>query len=702
MSTISPPSWKLYLMKNNKVLLAGLFLCSGIAYAQIKTRNIDSITIKKSLIFHRPHIYSELSKKDLEKSSGDNLANALKSISGITMLQNGGNISKPVIQGLTNQRIAIMNNDVKIESQQWGNDHSPEIDPFLAHHIEVVKGAEAVKYGANALGGVVLLRSEALPYDGKPISGKAQLIGESNGEKWAGNLMLQGNFNKKNPIAWRIQSSGKRAGNYQTPDYYVENTGIRELNYSANIGYQLPHEKFEIFHSFFSTKLGIFQGSRIGSMSDWDIRLEYGRPLDKGSFSYDINLPKQEVKHQITKLKIESDRNFGKFSFIYAYQRNHRQEYDLRIGPFASKPTFDVQLSTHTASLDFEKEHNEYFKNYIGVTGSRQDNYNIPGNGTNSILPNFISNNFGVYLSEKFKKGSWILDAGVRYDYKTFNAAGYNRYGAYYSGKKTFSNLSYNFGLNKSLSRSLSITSNIGLAWRAPEAIELFSNGVHHGSAFYLLGDEKLNLEKGIKWSSKIEYANERLFISADIFLQKIKGFIYEMPTKELKETWSGYFPVFAYKQSDALFKGADLSIKLKALSWLEYSAKASAVYADNLSEDYYFPSISPENLSQSLNFNLSKLTGLSGAYISIEHLWANKQKRFSKEADLIPDSPPAYHLLNLSLGTNISINTKNDMSMSLTATNLLNHLYKDYTDNFRYFVHGVGRNIQFRINYNF
>lgn len=682
--------------KNRWFLLASLF-CAGVFLGQ-EIKQIDTINIRKSIIHHQSKVKVGISRKELDKVGGDNLANVLKNASGVTILQNGANISKPVIQGLTNQRIMMLNNGVKIESQQWGNDHSPEIDPFLAQNIEVVKGAEAVKYGANAMGGVVLLKSEKLPYFGEKIGGKFQLIGESNTEKWAGNIMLQGNLHKNNAFAWRIQSSAKKSGNYQTADYFVENTGAREFNYSTYLGYKMPKEKIELLYSFFSTKLGVYSGSRIGNRDDLDLRILVGRPLDKGHFSYKIGLPYQDVQHHLAQINLESDRGFGKFNVGYSFQMNNRQEYDRRRGSFAYKPTFDVELRTYRGTLDYQKEHHKYFKNYSGVILAHQENINIYGTGMNSIIPTFVSGTFGAYISEEYKKGSWVANSGIRYDYKSFLAVGFDRLGRFYTGDRKFQNISYNVGLSKTFGKNFSISSNVGTAWRPPEAIELFSDGVHHGSAFYLYGNKDLDIEKALKWSTRFSFSKGNLLVSADVFLQKIKGFIYELPTDEYRTEWAGEFRVFRYKQSDAFFKGVDLDLKYKPFRWLDYKAKASLVYASNLTESYYFPNISPENILHSATFNLP----FNNSYVSVEHYWANKQTRFSVETDLLPDSPSAYHLINMSLGTDVNITEHSNMSFSLTVNNLLNQLYKDYTDRFRYFAHGMGRNIQFRINYNF
>lgn len=686
-----------------RALLASLFLCwVQVSWAQAQIYDIDTINITKNNLTNGIKVSKSLNIKSLEKSAGNNLAHILRELSGVTILQSGNNISKPVIQGLTNQRIAILNNGVKIESQQWGYDHAPEIDPFLAQNIEVTKGAEAIKYSSNALGGVIQIKTPILPYFQNKIGGRAQFLGASNSEKWASNLMLQGNIGVDKSFAWRFQGSTKKFGNYYTPDYFVDNTGGREQNFSANIGYQMANEKVETFYSFFSTTLGIYRGSRIGSPSDWDLRLQIGSPLDKGRFSYEILNPRQVVKHHLVKISIESKRDFGDFYLNYNFQKNIRQEYDLRRGKLQYKPSLDVELNTHSLNLEYQKEHHLNFKNFSGIHLSFHENYNIPGTGINSILPNYTAKNYGAYISEEYKKGAWVLYAGLRFDYKTFDAEGYNRIGQYYSGSKSFKNWSHTLGLNKSFGKNWSLTSNIGMAWRAPEAIELFSNGIHHGSAFYLQGDEALKIERSLKWSNSIRFSGAKIKASADIFVQKIHGFIYERPTKTYINTWGGYFPLFQYQQSDALFKGVDLDFKYRLFPNLDYENRVSLIHADNLSESYYFPYISPEQVIHGLNLKLENITRLSGSYIELKHQWQNKQTRFSPEVDLLPDAPEAFHLFHLSLGTDVGILKKNDMNISLSVDNLLNTRYKDYTDRFRYFAHGMGRNIQFRVNYNF
>jgi iron complex outermembrane receptor protein len=88
---------------------------------------------------------------ELNLTRGNSLAESLKGVTGVSTLQTGSSIAKPVIHGLHSNRVLIINNGVRQEGQQWGSEHAPEIDPFVAKRLSVVKGAAGVRYGSDAL-----------------------------------------------------------------------------------------------------------------------------------------------------------------------------------------------------------------------------------------------------------------------------------------------------------------------------------------------------------------------------------------------------------------------------------------------------------------------------------------------------------------------------------------------------------------------
>lgn len=154
---------------------------------------------------------SDIHEDKILKNSGKDLGKILENVAGVSMLQTGGTISKPIINGLQGTRVVIMNNGSRLESQQWGADHAPEIDPGMAKKITIIKGADAVKYGADALGGIILLSAGDLPYHGG-FSGNLTSGYESNGRKYSVSGKAEGSLKSYPHFAWRVQGAAKKFG----------------------------------------------------------------------------------------------------------------------------------------------------------------------------------------------------------------------------------------------------------------------------------------------------------------------------------------------------------------------------------------------------------------------------------------------------------------------------------------------------------
>src|SRR5690554_3092041 len=150
---------------------------------------------------------ASLTGRSLDESRGESLGDVLKRIAGVTSFSTGSNISKPVIHGLHSNRIMILNNGIRQEGQQWGAEHAPEIDPFMADEIAVVKGAETVRFGPEAMGGVIVVNPRALPVTGG-LSGTVNLVGANNGRSGAAAVEISGGSDKVKGLGYRIQSSG--------------------------------------------------------------------------------------------------------------------------------------------------------------------------------------------------------------------------------------------------------------------------------------------------------------------------------------------------------------------------------------------------------------------------------------------------------------------------------------------------------------
>lgn len=665
---------------------------------------------------------SVIDKEKLISTRGQDLGTILKDIPGVSILQTGATISKPVINGLHSNRIVILNHGVKQEGQQWGAEHAPEVDPSLASNIVVVKGADAVRYGADAIGGTILINPPALAYK-DALHGEAYLLGTSNALLFGGGATIWSSLKRNPNIAWRLQASGKKGGNYKTAEYYLNNTGINELNFSGEIGYKKNDFLIELYASNYNKEIGIFSGSHVGDTTDLFALIRNGRPYENGSFTYTIDAPRQDINHQLYKLK--SSYNFhekGVMELQYSFQQNNRKEFDLRRGGRSAIPSLDLVLQTQMLNINWLNKYKKYWKTTAGISTEYQSNYSVPGTGVTPLIPNYKNISGGVYAIQNYSKPKFELEAGVRYDYIYLNASGlrtkykyvdangneispnlpgeYVLVKDYYGGENIFQNFSGVLGVNWKPHNNWRISSNIGLAWRPPHVNELYSEGLHHGSSSIEIGDSTLNSETAYKWISTLSYKKSNLSLELSGYLQWINNNIYLNPSLSYEQSIRGAFPVFNFKQTNATYNGLDFSGKY-SFSMVDYLVKTSVIIAKDIKNNEYLPMIPPFSINNALRFNFNDKKVFSDNYVLVESAYTAQQDRYVAGTDFAPP-PPGYHILNAELNTRIAQGYNHSVIVNVKMSNILNVLYKDYLDRFRYFNHGMGRNLQLRIIYQF
>jgi len=643
-----------------------------------------------------------VAREQVAQVQGKTLADIFSTLPGVSMLQTGTTIAKPVINGMHSNRIVILNNGIRQEGQQWGSEHAPEIDPFVAKDFKLVKGAEGVRYGADAIGGVIITAPAPLPID-PHLSGELNTIYQTNGRGGVLSGMLQSGVKAIPGFAWRVQGTAKRSGNVRTADYYVGNTGLAEYNASGALRYTHTQSVFEAYYSRFYTSLGIFTGAHVGTVDDIQARVEAGRPFETYPFTYDIGAPRQRVIHDLGKLKWHRDDVRGGSSDIqYGIQRNHRQEYDIRRGGRDALPMLDMVLTTQTLDANYQTPLYANWRTQVGTNLTLQVNNNVPGTLNTPLIPNYDSFTGGLFAIQRLIRERHEWELGIRYDFKNFDAAGFDKYQHLYGGRRDFHNVSGSFGGVWHPAAEWQLRSNIGLAWRAPNANELYSNGLHHGAALYEIGDAELSSEHGYKWVVSPSYARGAVTVDLDLYAQYIQDYIYAQPSPgEFLQTIRGTFPVFRYKQTHATFLGADFSFQYTLLDRVNYTLNASIIRARDITNDVYLPYIPSDRFDHRLRWQLplnSKVT--SNTYVTFAHQWVLKQNRYEPGTDYAPP-PPAYHIFSAYAGSQLALGN-HPLEVGMSINNLFNELYKEYMNRFRYYSHGLGREISIRLSYSF
>ncbi len=641
----------------------------------------------------------QLNKVEMAATQGINLGETLEKLPGVNTLKTGSSIAKPVVQGMSGQRILIMNNGVRLEGQQWGLEHAPEIDPFVAEKLTVIKGAGGLRYGADALGGVILVEPKVLPTE-PGLHGAVNLAGFSQGRTGLLSGILETQVGEKLPISARIQGTAKRGGNMRTPDYFLDNTGLEEYNYSWAVGTKKERWSAELYYSSFFSKLGIFSGAHIGNLTDLKNAIARERPLETGSFSYELGRPLQRIAHELFKARIGLETgNIGTLSLQYARQFNRRQEFDAHSGygtppESLDDPNIEFEVTTHSSELNWEHKPIGNLRGNIGAQVIRQVNTTDRG----ALIPNYESTTAGVYWIERWRHypSPIELEGGIRYDIRQMDVG---RQGRDSIGQSLdFSNISGALGMIfKQANWQLRLS--LGTAWRAPHVNELYSDGVHHGSASFESGNAGLGPERAINTNLGFDWRPEHQPVRANISLyyNLINDFIFLEPSAEPVLTIRGAFPAFEYQQADARIMGLDAQMSWDLTEQLKWSAQTSLLRGWNRDLEDYLVFMPADRVSSALRYQFGEnRDGISSPFVQMRAGQVFRQTRTPAKGDYAP-APPAYLLLDLEAGTTILFG-KQAVEIGLSVFNLTNTRYREYLNRFRYFADEIGRNVSVRI----
>lgn len=638
-----------------------------------------------------------LAGRELEEARGKSLGEALAQLNGVSALQTGASIFKPVIHGLHSNRVLVLNNGIRQEGQQWGSEHGPEIDPFIAQKLTVVKGANSVRYGADAIAGVVLVEPADLRQE-PGIGGEVNLVGMSNGRMGATSGMLEGNFAGLRALSWRLQGTLKRGGNVHTPDYVLGNTGVREANFSAAAGWLKEKYGVEGFYSQFNSDIGIFSGAHIGNLTDLEAAIGRSEPLGEWDFDYAIGRPSQHIEHELSKLKAFWQTGMrSMLRLTYSRQYNLRQEYDKhtpRNDSLAAldNPELHYEVTTHSGELLWEHEVGKQVKGQIGMAGQTQKN---TYDGF-FLIPNYRAQSVGLFAIERLVRLRWEVEAGARFDYKYLKTWFWEN-GVVVSPDFNWSNFSGSLGGLYRFNQHFNVTANFATAWRPPQVNELFSDGLHHGTASIEVGDRNLRPEQAYNFSTALNYQGHEQFSGElSLYHNYIDNFIYLQPVQPPTLTIRGAFPTFHYRQVDARFTGADLKVAFSPLHNLSAELKASVLRAWNITANEYLILMPADNFSGSLSYQFKDGRRLLDPYVSGSYTYTRRQTRAPLDQDYLAP-PDAYGLLSFAAGGSFKLG-KQTIDLGFSVNNALNTSYRNYLNRFRYFADEIGRNYSFRI----
>lgn len=672
---------------------------------QLRSNQLNEAVVNGQRVLHTQNaVTTTLSANDITKNLGGTFASTLSQVSGVSMIQTGSTIAKPVIHGMYGNRLLIMNNGVRQQGQQWGVDHAPELDANAAGRLSVVKGAEAVRYGAEALGGVVLMDAQLLPYGREKLAGSVSALYGTNGRKMAFTGKVDQGFSLLGgDAAWRVQGTYVNGGDRSTGAYLLNNTGVRETNGSVSLGWRNHHMEWQGYYSLFATEVGVLYSAQMGDEEMLRERILIGQPVNFYPWTRSIDYPHQKVQHHVAKLEGRyTFDNGSRLSLKTAWQHDDRREYNQRRNYRSMVPTLDLRLNNWQTDAQWKHTFAEHWSTEVGAFFGTIDNFNEPGTGVVPIIPNYTQQNVGVYGIQKYAGNNWGAEVGVRADHQTLDARGKDIFGDDYGNLSRYTNLTYSAGAHWHVLPQLDVLTNFGTAWRAPHVHELYSYGVEQSSGLFARGDSTLRPERSAKWVTSLRWNTKRITASVDAYLQWINNYIYDEPTKEVITMVSGAYPVFQYRSANAFFRGVDADFSAEIFPKFRYTLGASMVWANETATHRPLPYIPSFRATQSLAYDFGSLGHLHDIHAKVTHRFVAKQTRFDAAADLIDHTPPAYQLWGAEVGANLVLRNGHHLHLSLTADNIFNLTYREYTNRFRYYAHDLGRDVRLMLTWDF
>lgn len=648
-------------------------------------------------------------------------AKTLEKIPGIQAMEIGSGTSKPVIRGLGFNRISVAENGIKQEGQQWGADHGLEINPFGIETVQILKGANALEYGSDAMGGVIVIKNNTkpLPYS---FSGELNVLGRS------ANQAIGSSFNLKHRadhFYYKLSGNYTDFGDYSIPtdnivyltrnipifNERLKNTAGEDYALAGQIGYVSAGFETVLNISNYYQKLGFFPGAHgVPSLE---------RVSDDGD-RRNIEFPYQNVNH--FKISSESTLRFNgnSLNFLFGFQNNHRQEWSefhTHYGNNQQPPVvnpdleLDFKLSTYDAQIKYEHAFSKNYKWKIGVQSQIQSN---KVSGYNFLLPEFERYNVSAFALNNWEVSpKWSLNYGFRYDFTDLSTKSF--YDAFLFDfliqngnsesqanqfaqrsvdlNKDYHNFNYSIGTLFQPDKNWDFNLNFASNFRVPTAIELASNGIHHGSFRHEKGNPDLDPEKGWTADLKIGFHPNEWTLELNPYFYYFQNYVFLEPSGVFSPLPHGG-QIYQYTQSKAMITGLEFKAekdffdKLNGLLTVEY------LYNKQIQDagDYPLPFSPPMSIFSEWSYQLIKNKSfIQQLEISGNLKWASKQDRIARNEEITE----GYTIFGAGLKSEFKWNSF-QTSLILTVQNLTNEKYFNHMSFYRALeIPEMGRNIQ-------
>ncbi|MBR0285877.1 MAG: TonB-dependent receptor [Bacteroidales bacterium] len=611
-----------------------------------------------------PAPVSVIRPADLNARAGGNIIHAIAAEPGISEITTGGGISKPVIRGMGYNRVIVVNDGIRQEGQQWGDEHGIEIDGAGVHSVEVLKGPASLMYGSDALAGILIFHPEPVRGPGE-FGGSFSSEYQTNSGLLAYSLAADGNIG-----GWLVggRFSDKYAHAYKNAlNGLVANSGYRERAASGLLGRNGSWGYSRLRFSYFHLTPGMIEG-------------------EGDNFGYTPALPFQQVRH----FKVVSDNTIhmgpGNLKFILGWQQNRRQEYEES----DQEPGLDFRLNTVNYDLRYQATFGNGWKTAFGLAGMGQVSDNL---GDEYLIPAYSLFDAGLFATVTKALGQWTLSGGLRVDVRWLHSKALpDRFEDF---SRRFPGVSASLGAVRPLGEHFTFRANVARGFRAPNLAELGSNGEHEGTFRFELGNKDLKPEYSLQGDLGLDFVSKYVSVQSALFISRVDNYIFAARNGQVSEEG---LPVYAFRSGLAHLGGGEVGIDVHPIHSLHLSSAFSCVYAREKGGDD-LPLIPAPRLFSEVKWEFTHDGQLfNNAFVSLNVDWNMAQNHFYA-AGGTETATPAYWLLGASAGTDLFIKGKTRLSLYIIASNLADKAYMPHLSRLKYIgIANMGRNVSFKI----
>jgi iron complex outermembrane receptor protein len=583
------------------------------------------------------------SVKSMQEKGSATLIEGLATIPGVSQVSTGTSIGKPVIRGLSGNRVLVYTQGIRLENQQFGDEHGLGLNDAGVENVEVIKGPASLLYGSDALGGVLFFNPEKFA-SANTFQGD---FGQRLFSNTLGSSTTLGLKTSTDNWKYLIRGAYNTQSDYKIPDGdRVTNTRFQEMDFKAGIGYSNTKFSSILRYNYNNLDVGIPEDG-----------------IADQTTTKKTAYPKQGVFNNLLSLNNTLFFNDSKLDVNLGYIKNDRSEFedsDVAVLHMVLN-TFDYNIKYYLPKLG-------KVETIVGVQGMSQENKNL---AEEFLIPNAVTNDFGIFATGIYGWGSNSLQAGIRFDNRHLvsDTHGIDGDEGYFEAlDKKYDSFNASLGYKTDLAEDLTFRLNAATGFRAPTLAELSSNGVHEGTFRYEVGNSDLKTEQNLQTDLDLEYKSTHFEFSVSTFYNHINNYIYSSPSG----TEIDGFQVYDYIQNNANLYGGEISLHIHPhpLDWLHIESSFETV-TGKLQDGGYLPQIPANNWDNTIRTDFT-----IGKWLEEGFATFNVSTTFSQDKvsgyDISSDD---YTLVNMGFGGKVKLG-KTAFNVNLNGNNLLNKTY--------------------------